>query len=230
MFNNDASNPTVINCVFTDNSTMDRGGGMHNRGEQLDDSCPNVINCVFSGNTAITTGGGMYTDNDEAECDPIVTNCIFWQNTGGITVQAAQIDGDSSVVTFSCIQDTNANDGSIPFGGASNNNIDDDPLFADVAQNNFRLSHDSPCIELGSNAAVPADVLDIDGNGSTSEPIPLDLDLRSRFSDGDCDGTDTVDMGAYEFGWIYIGDLDGDCDVDFADFAIIANHWLAGVE
>jgi hypothetical protein len=28
----------------------------------------------------------------------------------------------------------------------------------------------------------------------------------------------------------YPGDLDGDGDVDFDDFAIFANNWLAGVE
>lgn len=28
----------------------------------------------------------------------------------------------------------------------------------------------------------------------------------------------------------YLGDLDGDGDVDFDDFAIFANNWLAGIE
>ena len=35
-------------------------------------------------------------------------------------------------------------------------------------------------------------------------------------------------FGAYEFAFVYLGDLDGDCDVDFADFAIFANNWLFG--
>lgn len=33
-------------------------------------------------------------------------------------------------------------------------------------------------------------------------------------------------MGAYEFNYAYIGDFDGQCDVDFADFAIFALAWL----
>jgi len=44
-----------------------------------------------------------------------------------------------------------------------------------------------------------------------------------HYNDGE-----TVDMGAYEFDWIYVGDLDDDCDVDFLDFAVMAGHWLAG--
>ena len=37
-------------------------------------------------------------------------------------------------------------------------------------------------------------------------------------------------LGTYEFAFVYLGDLDGDHDVDFADFAIFANNWLKGVE
>jgi len=33
-------------------------------------------------------------------------------------------------------------------------------------------------------------------------------------------------MGAYEFNYAYIGDFDYDCDVDFADFAVLAPAWL----
>jgi hypothetical protein len=33
-------------------------------------------------------------------------------------------------------------------------------------------------------------------------------------------------MGAYEFNYAYAGDFDSDCDVDFFDFAILANSWL----
>jgi hypothetical protein len=90
------------------------------------------------------------------------------------------------------------------------------------------LTGNSPCIEAGSNAAVPADALDLDADGNTSEPTPLDLDNRSRFSDGDCDSNAVVDMGAYELIWIYLGDLNGDCSVDFLDIGVIASNWLAG--
>ncbi len=229
IYNGEASSPILINCAFSNNHATSRGGGIYNRGETANDSAPTLINCTLSANSAGSWGGGMYTSNDYEEDDPNVVNCIFWGNTdSGGSDESAQIDGDTPVVTYSCIQDSNADDASIPFGGAANNNIDDDPLFAVAGSDNLRLSGDSPCIETGSNSAVPADTADLDNDGNTSEPTPLHLDNRSRFADGDCDRTATVDMGAYELIWVYIGDLDGDCDVDFMDFAIFSANWLAG--
>jgi len=32
--------------------------------------------------------------------------------------------------------------------------------------------------------------------------------------------------GAYEFALANIGDFDGECDVDFVDYAIMADSWL----
>ena len=229
MFNNEASSPVLINCAFVNNSAAGSGGGIRNRGEENEDCCPTLVNCSFGGNWAGSTGGGMYTGNEDDECDPVVTNCVFWGNTSDSgSVQAAQIDGDSPIVTYSCIQDSDPDDGSIPFGGAANNNIDDNPLFENQSGGDLRLSPGSPCIEVGSNTAVPADILDIDEDGNTTEPTPLDLDERSRLFDGDCADVAVVDMGAYEFRWVYAGDLDGDCDVDLGDLAIMCKHWLAG--
>ena len=50
----------------------------------------------------------------------------------------------------------------------------------------------APCKDVGENAALPADVGDLDWDASTVEPIPKDLDrlLRIRYT--------TVDMGAHE--------------------------------
>ena len=57
--------------------------------------------------------------------------------------------------------------------------------------------------------AVPLDVI-------------TDLDGRPRFIDGDCNDTYVADMGAYQFAYEYIGDLDHDCDLNFVDFAMFA--------
>jgi len=95
---------------------------------------------------------------------------------------------------FSCVKDNDPNDASIPFGGAANGNIDDDPLFADAdgaddtvgtLDDDLRLPADSPCIDVGDNTLVPFGVT-------------TDLDGDPRINDGDGDGTTTVDMGAYE--------------------------------
>jgi hypothetical protein len=173
-------------------------------------------------------------------------NCILWGNrdSSGINEwsqireeyrQVAEVS-----VANSCIQDTNPDDSNIPFGGVANHNIDDNPNFVrdpndggdgwGVGDNddfgNLRLSTVSPCIDDANNAAVPPDTTDIDNDGNTTEPIPWDLDGRTRFADGDCNGTDIVDMGAYEFTYAYFGDFDEQCDVDFVDFSILAGQWL----
>jgi len=97
---------------------------------------------------------------------------------------------------------------------------------AGTEDDNLRLSPDSPCIDAGDNSSVPADTADLDGDGNTTEPIPFDLDGHPRIIDGDCNDSNIVDIGAYEFAWAYIGDFDDECDVDFEDFAIFALAWL----
>jgi hypothetical protein len=220
VFNNDTSTPQFTNCSFYDNQA-ELGGGMYNHIV----ISPLLTNCTFSKNTA-SYGGGICND---PSASPSLTNCILWGNTDNEgSGTSSQIYEGSPVVTYSCIQDDDPNDGSIPFGGAANNNIDDDPRFLDAGSGNLRLSGGSPCIEAGNDAAVPPDTADLDEDGNKGEQTPLDLDLRWRFSDGDCDRIDTVDMGAYELVWVYRGDLDDDCDVDFADLGIMGRNWLAG--
>jgi parallel beta-helix repeat protein len=223
--NNEHSSPLITNCIFTGNTASSDGGGVLN----YFDSHPTLTNCSFSSNSAGSNGGGICNEPGPPDCSPVLTNCILWGNSDSSgTGQAAQICFGTPVVTYSCIKDSNPDDGSIPFGGAANHNIDDNPLFQDAGSGNLRISGDSPCIEAGSNAAVPADTFDLDADGNTAEPTPLDLDDRNRFSDGNCDGSAIVDMGAYELIWIYLGDLDADCDVDFYDFGAMASNWLAG--
>jgi hypothetical protein len=113
-------------------------------------------------------------------------------------------------------------------------NIDADPRFVNAEGQNLRLSAESPCIDAGSNAAVPEDTLDLDGDGNKTEPLPFDLDGHLRFVDDPvtpdcqwcappetCGTAPIVDMGAYEFipaipcDFGHNGDVDGD---DLAQF------------
>jgi parallel beta-helix repeat protein len=213
---NISSRPTVTNCTFTGNSGW-FGGGMSN----WDSSGLTVANCSFSGNSADHGGGidNWYFSN------PTLTNCILWGNTA---IGGAQIYNDgtsSSTVSFSNIQD----------GWAGTGNINANPLFVDAdgpdntagtEDDNPRLSPHSPCIDAGDNNSVPPDDADLDNDSNTIEPTPLDLDYHPRFTDGDCNGMATVDMGAFEFSYTFIGDFEGDCDIDLIDFAIFAKAWL----
>lgn len=117
----------------------------------------------------------------------------------------------------------------------------DDPSTPDVdegANDDFgdlRLRPGSPCIDAGSNMLVPADILDLDRDGDTTEPTPLDLDSLPRFADdlglvdiGDAGqtGLPVVDMGAYEFpGQTCFGDLTGDSVINLDDLAQLLGHY-----
>ena len=98
----------------------------------------------------------------------------------------------------------------IPFSIDSSNLNNEDPLFVDADNDDFRLTQDSPCIEKGNNQAP--------------ELPPRDKDGKPRIIDGDKDLIAIVDIGAYEFGSPR-GDLDGDGDVDGDDLKIFAESY-----
>jgi parallel beta-helix repeat protein len=210
MVNGPSGSPRLTNCVFTGNTASDSAGAIATHGS----SWPVVINCTFSGNIAALNSGAIGSGGP----DLTIANCIFWGN-GAPT--GPQIDGISVLVSFSDVQG----------GWPGTGNINVDPCFVDAdgpddivgtEDDNLQLAHESPCIDAADSNSVPADTADLDGDGNTIEPIPFDLDGHTRIIDGDCNDTDIVDMGAYEFNYAYMGDFDGQCDVDFVDYAIFA--------
>ncbi len=217
MSNWENSNLTVSNCIFGNNTSANFGGGMYNY-----DSSPIVTNSSFIGNSAYFAGGGMVNSNDSNstvtnctfignsagnsgggmgnfESDPFVNNCILW----GDTPDEIWLASGTLVITYSDIQ------GGWPGAG----NIDADPCFVDAGGGDLRLLPDSPCIDAGYNDAPNLPATDLDGH--------------PRVIDGDCNDTEVVDMGAYEFNYAYMGDFDYSCGVNFADFSIIALAWMA---
>lgn len=233
----------IVNCSFTGNSASDEGGAIY-EGPVFQSVYANFINCSIVKNSAGAAGGGINAKEYDAS-NSSLTNCIVWGNEDSTgTGESAQIlEGFTPgrvTVNYSCIQDDDPDDGYIPFGGAANNNIDDNPVFVrdpydggdgwGVGDNddygNLRLQYISPCIDTADNTAVPADSEDLDEDLNTTEPIPYDLDGHPRIVDGDCNTTEVVDMGAYEFSHVSLGDFAGGCDVDFADFAVLALAWL----
>lgn len=225
-----SSNAVITNCVFSGNSASIDGGGISNIRSSL-----NITNCTFSSNLAGDDGGGLhnYTDTTNAT----LNNCILWGNTAVHGPQISQRSQANLQIDYCDLQGGQSaiyNDGSCSITWGSNN-IDAAPDFADANgpddingtdDDNLRLLPQSPCIDIGDNTSVPADTADLDGDGNTVEPVPFDIDGRARFTDGDCNDTNVVDMGAYEFGYVYMGDFDYECSVDFKDFAVLALAWL----
>jgi hypothetical protein len=217
--------PLLVNCEIVANATTEyqgRGGGVY---------ChfvwATLVNCTIVANTAWGVGaGGMWSDSGGS----MIENCVIWGNSPH-SLRAY----DATLVRHSNVEE---GAGQPWFGEGC---IDVDPLFVDPdgpdndpdtwEDNDYRLSPGSPCIDAGDSGAVPADVLDLDGDGDVDEPVPFDLDGLPRFVD-DPDTPDTgvphpgypdlpiVDMGAYEFqaGPAYNpGDLNCDGVVSPAD-------------
>ena len=112
--------PTITNCILSGNSA-DNGAGLYNHYGN-----PVITNCTFSKNTANENGGGMY--NYGSDIMPVLNNCIIWSNMPN------QLYGsDTYEVSYSDIQD----------GWLGNGNIDADPLFADLDNEDYHLKSQS---------------------------------------------------------------------------------------
>ncbi|MCZ6852034.1 MAG: right-handed parallel beta-helix repeat-containing protein, partial [Planctomycetota bacterium] len=171
----DQADATLVNCVFSRNSG-ELAGGLFT----LSDST--LINSTFSGNFG---GGFTFAGDPGAPTDVTLANCILWGNSPHQIEEYADTGaGGTATVSYSDIQGG--------WSGPGGNNIDADPLFVQPGLDNVRLSFGSPCLNVGSNAALPPDEFDLDGDGDTDEPIPYDLDGNDRIQAG------IVDMGAYE--------------------------------
>lgn len=153
---NSFSDPTLVDCLFNDN-TATQGAGIDDESE----SAPTLINCTFSNNTA-STGGAV---NIGSGTSLTLSNCILWGDTAAT---GAELSGatTSISVTTSDIQ-----------GGLGT--IDADPQWVSPTTGNFQLKETSPCINDGTNSAVPSN-------------LTVDLAGNPRIIDG------VVDLGAYE--------------------------------
>lgn len=159
---------------------------------------PTIVNCTIVGNSAGRFGGGV------AYCYSSMHNCIIW---GNVAPNGAEVYS-SNAPTYSCIQDWTE-------GGEGN--ICDEPRFVDadgpdndpqtyredaggdacgtVADNDYRLLPDSPCIDAGNNEAPDFPQTDIAG-------MP-----RILFGGRSV----TVDMGAYEY---YVNKVEASATAD----------------
>lgn len=73
MYCGDYSRPTVTNCTFSEN-TGSLGGGIYN------ESSPVLYKCTFIANSA-DGGGGIYNSGEVPECKPVISDCVFIENT-----------------------------------------------------------------------------------------------------------------------------------------------------
>ncbi|HBG27728.1 MAG: hypothetical protein A2Y10_19200 [Planctomycetes bacterium GWF2_41_51] len=107
-----------------------------------------------------------------------IVNCIVRDNFG------EQIKGatSSTKITYTNSYTSSYSDLYVPFSGVGN--INEEPKF--VSEKDYHLLPDSLCIDAGTNDA-----------NFISEPN--DIEGSARIIDGDSNGIETADMGAYEY-------------------------------
>lgn len=240
-----ASTPTVTNCIFAGNNSTTNGGAIVTLGA----SYPTVTDCIFVGNTAGSSGGAVsngagvslanctFVGNSSnfggALFNPInVTNCVIIGNTatssGGGIYESGFTTVTGCIVRENTPNQINLVGGSVTFSNVQGfipgtGNIDADPLFVDADGPDDVPGTDDDDLHLlpGSPSIETGD------NTAVPAGITTDLDGNDRFFDADGDLTATVDMGPYESAaascpW----DCDGsDGDVGINDFLAVLAQW-----
>lgn len=199
-----SSSPTIVNCVIAGNMAYNDGGGIYNNGYQgvsnpVITNClsysntaryggayyneayqglcnPLIQNCTIANNQSITNGSGaMFNDvPQQGSCSPMLRNCIIWGNRSEQSTSTASIYNNGPIgltITYSDVQD----------GYAGSGNISQDPGFANVTSNDYRLRATSPVVNAG------------DPNSTTATVSATDLLNRFRVQQG------RIDMGVYEY-------------------------------
>jgi len=182
MFGGGAADAVLYRCRLFRNSAQSGGGANNCR----------MYNCHVWHNSSTFGGGGVFGG-------PLV-NCTIVSNSTAPGVGG----GVNSVSMTNCIvyqnfQQDNYLDSTMdftcttPMPTSGVGNITEDPRLADTASGDLHLLYGSPCIDTASAGVSPSD--DLDGN-----PRPVD---------GNFDGTNGFDMGAYEYN-PSTADSDGD--------------------
>jgi hypothetical protein len=166
-----------VNCLLAGNESVGEGGGLYlyGPGSRL------LENCTITGNKAggAAYGGGVFSYHANSR----LMNCIVYDNRGdGVTKDNYSLDVGTLVFTNCC---------TTPFplvGGATGTNIvAGAPLFLNAglgyglsrSNGNYRLSNNSPCLNVGANQSWMWDACDLDGRARILRRV--------------------VDLGAYEF-------------------------------
>ena len=171
---------SITNSLFANNTSGHFGGGL-----AISDSSPLVSNLTVTNNLSIGVNcGGIFFYQQSS---PQVWNCLIYDNANDIPIEEPvqmwswTYDGYAPEFHNCLVQFGFENISNHEAITVYENCIDEDPLFADPENENYRLSSGSPCINAGSLEA-PVEIL----NG-------LDLDGYQRVSDG------CIDIGAFEF-------------------------------
>jgi len=185
-----------------------------------------VHNSTFYRNSTDNFSGGITVDADGPS---EIANCIFWQNdTAGVMTEFAQVSNFQNATPLAF--DSNLVQGLTGLLGGEGN-IDADPRFADpvgpdgepgTGDEHLALAFSSPARDAGDASLLPADLLDLDGDGDTGEAVPLDLADAARVVGAN------VDMGALEIPSPCLADVNVDGRLSIVDFVAFQSLFAQG--
>ncbi len=227
--------PKFCNCLISANTATDSGGGI-----SCSQSGALFTNCTVADNDANHYGGGIACGGGGG--DAVFQNCMLWANTAELGNQVSlsscmHILGCMQVkISHSCIQ-TGPNAGfwdgyyewQLEAGSAGN--IDLDPLFVDPNASDYHLKSQAGRWEPATQAWIIDEVTSpcIDAGDPLSpighEPFPNGGRINMGAYGGTAEASKSY-FGEPVCETIVAGDINGDCRVDLADFAIMALHWL----
>ena len=159
----------LSNLLFNNNIAYHYGGAM-----AMATSSPLITNATMTNNYTISAGGGAMQFYSKAR--PVFKNCIIWGNdwyNGASSItDGSQIfiwGGDCEPEFYNSIleggyKEVHGDENIAVYDTASM--IDSDPLFIDVLNHNFQLSHGSPAINSGTidTANLMLPLTDLTGN------------------------------------------------------------------
>jgi hypothetical protein len=202
------SNLLAVQSIWSGNEAVIGGGLMMFNTSGVVSRTIEVTGCTASGNSATNPVGVGGLDLTPGASDTFsFTNCITWANTsGGLGGESAQVSVPTGMIDHSCVEGWTG-----ALGGTGNIGLD--PLFVDAdgaddvvgtSDDDLQLGAGSGCRDAADSGALPADAVDLDGDGDVLEPLPIDFAGLPRQMDhpivpdtGVGPGP-ALDMGAHE--------------------------------
>jgi hypothetical protein len=205
---------TMVNVQLIGNRAFVSGGGLYNyEGDAILHNGRIVGNSAddaeVMGGAAIDNLNGTLTLRDCTVADNLSLNgkaissfCWDFSLTSTIDVANSILYNGGDEISSNNAATVSVNYSDVQGGWTGGTgNLSVDPQFiapgarsieGEWIDGDYHLQSFSSCIDAGNDASLPPDVLDLDGNGNTAEPLPLDLDNGPRILGHG------VDMGAYE--------------------------------
>jgi hypothetical protein len=194
-----------------------------------------IVNSTFFANTAVLEGGAIFCSGFT---HPSVINCILWADSAshGSEIAMFAIGSRSSLsISYSDVQGGQAGIavGSEPGCGLNwgPGNVDADPMFADPNNGDYHLKSQAGRWNPKTQSWIKDDVTSpcVDAGASMSpighEPFPNGGIINMGAYGGTAEASKSY-FGKPICQTIIAGDINGDCKVDFSDFAIMTVHWL----